>query len=340
MTVLHSTPASIEPSTSAVTVVDIHDPTAVGENVRALTQDAVQLQATRLQARRITVRLGTCLLIWHSCNQPLRTRTTLQDGFLAFSAIGPAAKGTVNGMTLRRDRVLITPAGIEVEYVIGTGYQSTAFLIPPQELLAHLQFRRRDDIRVDLKAPTFVQTSPASASELYHWGHRVASAAAKHPDAFDDAQTNDLLRLELIETLLAKLESSEIAQVTPHDLTRQTHSRIVRAAEDYAMAQTADRLHISDLCIAADVSERTLQYAFQDIMGMSPLAYLTRLRLHQVRKALRAKSIHSTTVAREALRCGFGHLGDFSRAYERCFGELPSKTLRRNTTNGSTRESV
>jgi len=61
---------------------------------------------------------------------------------------------------------------------------------------------------------------------------------------------------------------------------------------------------------------------------MTPVAYLTRLRLHRVRQALRAGRPRSTTVTREALRWGFWHFGDFSRAYKDCFGELPSDTLR------------
>jgi AraC family ethanolamine operon transcriptional activator len=86
---------------------------------------------------------------------------------------------------------------------------------------------------------------------------------------------------------------------------------------------------VTDLCEAAGVSERTLQYAFKEVMGMTPVAYLTRLRLHRVRHALRTASQASTTVTTEALRWGFWHFGDFSRAYKDCFGELPSDTLRR-----------
>jgi transcriptional regulator GlxA family with amidase domain len=85
---------------------------------------------------------------------------------------------------------------------------------------------------------------------------------------------------------------------------------------------------VTDLCEAAGVSERTLQYAFKEVMGMTPVAYLTRLRLHRVRQALRAATHGSTTVTTEALRWGFWHFDDFSRAYKTCFGELPSETLR------------
>jgi hypothetical protein len=40
-------------------------------------------------------------------------------------------------------------------------------------------------------------------------------------------------------------------------------SRVVQITEDYALAHTAERLYVTDLCEAAGVSERTLQYAFK-----------------------------------------------------------------------------
>jgi transcriptional regulator GlxA family with amidase domain len=79
------------------------------------------------------------------------------------------------------------------------------------------------------------------------------------------------------------------------------------------------------------VSERTLEYAFKETMGLTPVTYLTRLRLHRVRQALLAAAPGSTTVSIVALDWGFWHFGEFSRAYKECFGELPSDTLRRKS---------
>jgi AraC-like DNA-binding protein len=64
-------------------------------------------------------------------------------------------------------------------------------------------------------------------------------------------------------------------------------------------------------------------------MGLSPRDYLVRLRLHRVRQALLEASQRTSTVSVEALKWGFWHFGEFSRAYKDCFGELPSETLRR-----------
>jgi transcriptional regulator GlxA family with amidase domain len=154
--------------------------------------------------------------------------------------------------------------------------------------------------------------------------------AARQPEVFDVPQTQTAAQVELLENLLATLRSAVHVESAPQDLTRQAHSRVVQIAEDYALSHTAERLYVTDLCEAAGVSERTLQYAFNEVVGMTPVAYLTRLRLHRVRQALRAATHGTTTVTAEALRWGFWHFGHFSRAYKDCFGELASDTLRRD----------
>jgi transcriptional regulator GlxA family with amidase domain len=88
---------------------------------------------------------------------------------------------------------------------------------------------------------------------------------------------------------------------------------------------------MSELCATANVSERTIQNAFKDIMGMSPLTYLHRLRLHRARDELRKANRNSTTVTDVAMNWGFWHFGEFSRTYKNCFGEVPSSTLSRES---------
>ena len=325
---LSTKPVTPNPS-SAVTVVEISDPTAVGETIEVIEQDAVQLESRPLRVRRVVVRLGTSVLMFQSTNLPIRTRTRLQDGFVAFVAFGPQAAGTLNGLPVGPDRVLASTSGVEVEFVVAGGYESVSFLLPPDDIRAHLRGRHRED---EFRLPNGVellQPSPAAAHGLYGFGRRLADVAARQPEVFDVPQTQTAAQIDLLETLLATLGSAGHVESAAEDLTRQAHSRVVQIAEDYALSHTAERLYVTDLCEAAGVSERTLQYAFKEVMGMTPVAYLTRLRLHRVRHALRTATQASTTVTTEALRWGFWHFGDFSRAYKDCFGELPSDTLRR-----------
>ncbi len=322
-------------SSLAVTVVEISDPTVVGETIEVIQQDAVQLESKPLRVRRVVVRLDSSVLLFQSTNQPVRTRTVLQSGLVAFVAFGPRAAGTVNGLPVGPDRVLASTAGVEVEFVVAAGYESVTFMLPPDDIRAHLRGRRREG---QFRLPSGVELlrmSVAAASGLYDWGRRLVNMAARQPQVFDIPQTQAAAQVELLETLLATVGSAANVESAPRDLTRQAHSQVVQLAEHYALTHTAERLYVTDLCEAAAVSERTLQYAFKEVMGMTPLAYLTRLRLHRVRQALRAATHRSTTVTAEALRWGFWHFGDFSRAYKECFGELPSDTLRREPDTAS-----
>jgi transcriptional regulator GlxA family with amidase domain len=171
---------------------------------------------------------------------------------------------------------------------------------------------------------------PASVRRFFTWGKRLVDTATRRPELFNDRrEARVAAQVELLETLLATLGAATDFRPPRSDRTRLAQSRIVKIAEDYALANAGDRLYLTDLCRATGVGERSLEYAFKEIMGMTPTAYLTRVRLHRVRKALQAATRASTTVSAEALNQGFWHFGEFSRAYRACFGELPSETLRR-----------
>jgi transcriptional regulator GlxA family with amidase domain len=89
------------------------------------------------------------------------------------------------------------------------------------------------------------------------------------------------------------------------------------------------RITAYDLSVAAGVSQRTLEYAFQMHLGTTPGRYLRALRLNGVRRELRQGDPTTTTVSRVALKWSFYHAGRFSALYRSQFGELPGQTLRR-----------
>ena len=134
-----------------------------------------------------------------------------------------------------------------------------------------------------------------------------------------------------MDLLSATIESCAADELGDSDRKQNSYSAIVRACEDYTLQLDDRRPYLSELCETAHVSERTLQYAFNDIMGMSPLTYLHRLRLHRARDEMQKAKNKSTTVTDVAMNWGFWHFGEFSRAYKNCFGELPSETLKSNS---------
>jgi AraC-like DNA-binding protein len=226
--------------------------------------------------------------------------------------------------------LVVAEPGTEASFIAEPGYESVAFLVAPEEMREHLAARQRD---ADFRWPRGVEvlhTDPASSRALYRWGKRLAVTASRRPALFDEGRPErEAAQGELLEALLRAMRSADTHEPRGTERTRRTHGRIVRIAEDHVLARAGERVHVSDLCRAAGVSERTLECAFKDVTGLTPTAYLLRLRLHRVHAALMAAEPGSTHVSVEALRWGFWHFGEFSRAYRQCFGELPSHTLRR-----------
>ncbi|MFG2660135.1 AraC family transcriptional regulator [Streptomyces sp. NPDC048425] len=102
----------------------------------------------------------------------------------------------------------------------------------------------------------------------------------------------------------------------------------VKRALDAMHSRPEHPFTTGELAALAGVSVRRLQEAFQQYVGMAPLACLTDVRLTRVHEELRRSAPGEVSVSDVAYRWGFGHLGRFSARYRRHFGELPSQTLR------------
>jgi AraC family transcriptional regulator, ethanolamine operon transcriptional activator len=314
----------------AVTVEEIEEPTMAGAGIDLLDLDAVQLQSMPFRVRRVIVRLDTCSVVYHSTNARVRTRTSVLEGRLAYVTFGPRAQGTVNGLPIAPGMLLAAAPATEGRFVVDAGFEDIALLVHAQDIKDHLVARGREG---DFRMPRGVELLHVNAEKvrtLYGSGKRLVDVAAREPRRFDEGRKERAaVQVELLETLLATLDTAGSCEPTTSERTRQAHSLVVRAAEDHALSRIDEPVQITDLCRAAGVSERALQYAFKEVMGLSPRDYLVRLRLHRVRQALLAASQRTSTVSVEALKWGFWHFGEFSRAYKDCFGELPSETLRR-----------
>jgi AraC-like DNA-binding protein len=109
----------------------------------------------------------------------------------------------------------------------------------------------------------------------------------------------------------------------------------VRRAIEIMRARSDEPVSIVDLAQEVGLGVRSLQIAFQNVLGEGPRARLTRIRLERARERLLAGGTRDevTTIA---LDCGFTHLSRFAGAYLRTYGERPSDTLarRRRTSLG------
>lgn len=153
---------------------------------------------------------------------------------------------------------------------------------------------------------------------------KTAHDAARRGEEMDPT----VMRGHLLQTVL-HIATTQVDGAAPSFNERSRALQIGRKARAFV----DDRLDavelptVVDICAALNVSERTLQYAFREYIGLSPVAYLRICRLNRIRAELAATDPQSTTITQEAMRFGFLHLGRFAGDYKRMFGESPSATL-------------
>lgn len=103
----------------------------------------------------------------------------------------------------------------------------------------------------------------------------------------------------------------------------------VKAASDYIERHLAEPITLADIAAAVHLGPRSVQQAFRESLGTTPMTFIRERRLERVRaELLEADPTDGVTVTATAERWGFGHLGEFSVLYRKRFGETPSTTLR------------
>lgn len=110
----------------------------------------------------------------------------------------------------------------------------------------------------------------------------------------------------------------------------RVHRYIVKSVRELTLAQYCDPLTIGDICIKLNISRRSLNHAFQQVLGITPVAYMRNIRLHKIRAELQYKAEQINNIACVASHWGFWHMSLFARYYRELFGECPSETLERS----------
>lgn len=123
---------------------------------------------------------------------------------------------------------------------------------------------------------------------------------------------------------LAQLFATEPQPVVDRLDARRRWS-IVSQARDLVASQPDRAFTVAELCHKIGVSRRTLQYCFQDVLNLNPVAFLRAVRLNGARRML----CKGSSVMDAATHWGFWHFGHFANDYAALFGELPSETSRR-----------
>lgn len=133
--------------------------------------------------------------------------------------------------------------------------------------------------------------------------------------------------LEMRELAIDYLGSViERGQAGGQKLRIDSYPRIAKRARAAMLERLGGPLSVTDLCKELGCSRRSLQYAFESIYDLGPVAYLRTLRLAAARRQLTSGK-SGVTVQEVAAAVGFNHLPRFAQEYARMYGERPSESL-------------
>lgn len=106
---------------------------------------------------------------------------------------------------------------------------------------------------------------------------------------------------------------------------RGCRQRLVRQVIEIIRAEFTQTITVTSLCQRVGAGERTLQYAFKSVTGLSVQQYLMAHRLQAARALLLRGDCERVSDA--ACACGIHHPGRFAQYYRRLYGESPRRSL-------------
>lgn len=290
-----------------------------------------QLSATEGISQSAMMIAGAVGLASNKFGARIQARGTAPQGqmSLAFDMAGRPDR-RFGGRPLDRNDVLIGLDGAELDYATPAGFLGLALVIPVEPLAAALD--RHALSGGGLARYRSVRICAAPRVQLAEvWRFMAQLTRLLHAEQLPPLSTavHGFLQAEIVD-MAATLLRHHAGQDEPDPLCLWHHRRpIVRRAEEYMRANLGEPIMLHSICAAAKASERTVEYAFQDIYGMGAKKFLKILRLHEARRQLRAADPQRAVVQEIAQNVGFWHMGHFSHDYRSLFGEPPSETFAR-----------
>ena len=286
-----------------------------------------QLDRGPLDAPYVLIMSPDAFFTGFSFNRRFLQRGHSPPGRLTFGLLGESV-GEIEWCRASADNrhLLIFNSGGDYESVSQPGFHGNTMSYS----VDHLEGIACDlELDVDFgrfrNVETVLEIDPTGASDLRHHLLRIHRTTSAETSAIGPEWIRNELEYEIPARLLRLFATNSRQVSSPIDGFKV---RAAQRARDYMENHAAEPPTIQQVSRTAGVSWRSLNYAFQELFGVTPKQYLQATRLDGARKEL-CRNEPKSTVTDIANRWGFWHMGQFAADYKRQFGELPSETVRR-----------
>jgi AraC family ethanolamine operon transcriptional activator len=241
---------------------------------------------------------------------------------------GGAMSARINGRMGEADSIMVRPGDCEFELVTPADYAIYGIVIERQALMGAAD---QMGCQIDWSQLASAEVRHVQGAAKYACLLTLQELLCDDEAATDGKSVASLAlpQQALMLSLLSMLDASEVDSAVSNSFMRR--QRIVALARDYVLAHRDQVITVPELCERLHVSRRTLQYCFEDVLGISPIQYLRIIRLNGARRHLRESLSDARTVRDVAADWGFWHFSQFSSDYRKLFGQSPSESLRQRT---------
>ncbi len=227
--------------------------------------------------------------------------------------------------------MLIFPAGGELHSISRADFEIFTYSFTEEQLEQICRELEIPEFLESLNGAEVVTCPPVQIAHVRAKLSRLCNFVEAYPDRLSCSFVKYEMEHELLGDLVKLIAASRSSSKCNAPGRRK---RAIKQVEDYVFQHSNQPVMVQELCQAAKVSERTLEYAFREQYGMTPKAFVKAIRLNGVRRELRSQINKLKKINEIAGQWGFWHMGQFAADYRRLFSELPSATLRRRPSGG------
>jgi AraC family ethanolamine operon transcriptional activator len=292
--------------------------------LRGWNQSYAQISAGEFAGSIVEAQFGDVRLFIESTSQALLQSGALPEDVVAVGVpLSMAGTAVFCGASDRAAAVHVFSGKGGFEFYSPAGLVMSGVAVSRAALFELFSDEERSLVAPRLECPHLATAGENGHAAMRDFVQGVLDLAGVSPQLVRNAPLREALRHSVLSNL-AQLLLGCCADHTPV-VSVARRWKIVAQARDVVLSRPDTPTNISELCLAVGVSRRTLQYCFQDVLNVSPTAFLRAMRLDGVRRLLRT----ADSVTDAAAHWGFWHFSYFSQDYRTLFGELPSQTHRR-----------
>lgn len=261
-------------------------------------------------------------------NQSVRQSCRVWPDAIWFGLPDHAGATRINGRQTQAASIMVQPGNVEFELVTPSEYTIYG-VVASRRLLA--ETAQRHGCQIDwqrLQSADLLRVDTAERAAFVRTLARLLPDEAA-PAGDDVGDAGDGWRQGVLLALLDMLEHRCVEAELAASLQRRR--RVVALAREYVHAHRSEAITVPQLCGQVHVSRRTLQYCFEDVLGMSPMLYLRTMRLNGVRRQLHHQTRGAVAIGDVADAWGLSNFSQFSSDYRKLFGLCPSASLKART---------